>query len=399
MARQPTISFVLRGNADRWGLKALALSFAYKYKTNYIWIGYKLKPEEWDKRRQAAKTKQILLSNGELPIRMNQVLSELRSKALVILAAFHAADTVPDFPNFKFQWDGGAPKEAPKSFFDLGCSILDLEVESKEISKNTRKSYGAALRKFEAFKPGIAIEAISRADVLAFKALLIKEQNENVSSQYALWLKIVYGKVKKVHQFNQDDPFEGVKLPVKRISEKKTLSVAEYRALYDHYKTCEPGSKPSEILRRFLIMCRGLRFSDTSGINKVAHYREVEKDGTLLRYIVKPAQKTKVSGILPITDEDAEWLMHWREDGFLFKKPDFTRYSDSLKDLTERIIGRRLTTHYGRHFAGDFALNEMGLSLDEVETVLGLSSKDMTKTYAEYNKLSILKKIYNSESG
>ena len=398
MANQPTISFVLRGNTDRWGLKSLALSYAYKYKTNYIWTGYKLKPEEWDKRRQTAKTKNILLANGELPIRMNQILSELRSRALVIVSKFNMDGAPPTFENFKMEW-GGGEKKVSKTFFEMAREVLDLEVSSNEITKKTRDTYLAALRKFEAFKPGVTIDGLSRADVLGFKAMLIKEKNENVSSQYVLWIKIVYHKIGKFHKVKQEDPFQHIKIPVKRISAKKTLSVADYRAIYDHYKSCETGGKDSEVLRRFLVMCRGLRFSDTNGINKSAHYREVQKDGILFRYIVKPAQKTKVSGILPVTDEDAQWLIRWYDDGYLFRKVSFKNYSNNLKKLTEAIIGRKLTSHYGRHFAGDFALNEMGLSLDEVKMVLGLSSNDVTKIYAEYDKLSILQKIYNSGGG
>ena len=272
-----------------------------------------------------------------------------------------------------------------------------MEYGANEISKNTQNAYKIALKTFENFSPGIQIEDITRSDILAFKAMLNQNKSENAANQYAHWIKILFRKIGKNRKVS-NDPFEHVLISVKRISEKKTLSVAEYRTIYEFYKTCEEP-KDSEILRRFLVMCRGLRFSDTQDILKQAHYREILKDGVLLKYIVKPAQKTKVAGILPITEEDAEWLIKWGEDGYLFPKILYDSYKNRLKSLSETIIGRKITTHYGRHFAGDYALNEMGLSLDEIETVLGLSSKDMTKIYAEYNKLSILQKIYNSEGG
>ena len=101
MASQPTISFVLRGKPDRWGLKALALSYAYKYKTNYIWTGHKLKPEEWDKRRQMAKSKKTQLDNGTLPIRINQILLDLRVKAMNIVSELNDANISPIFDDFK----------------------------------------------------------------------------------------------------------------------------------------------------------------------------------------------------------------------------------------------------------------------------------------------------------
>lgn len=338
------------------------------------------------------------LASGVLPIRMNQILLEIRGKAMNIVFALNDEKTAPTFAAFKQKWDvvNETPKALP-SFYQLGVEAIEMEYDAKEISKNTRDAYFLGLKTFNQFRPNIDVDAITRADVMDFKAMLIKSKSDNAANQYTHWIKIIFRKIAKNHKVNHN-PFEHVTISVNRISEKKTLTVEEYRKIYDFFKTCTVP-KDREILRRFLVMCRGIRFSDTNEISKTAHYREISKDGVLLRYIVKPAQKTKVSGILPITDEDAEWLIKWNDEGLLFRKTGYENYSNNLKALSKAIIGRTVSTHYGRHFAGNYALNEMGLSLDEVQTVLGLTSKDMTKIYAEYNKLSILQKIYNSEGG
>jgi hypothetical protein len=49
-------------------------------------------------------------------------------------------------------------------------------------------------------------------------------------------------------------------------------------------------------------------------------------------------------------------------------------YSKQLHTLSQELIGRGITTHYGRHFTGDFILNSGEMSIEYVKKILGVKS-------------------------
>ncbi|MBK8968392.1 MAG: hypothetical protein IPM36_17350 [Lewinellaceae bacterium] len=222
-----------------------------------------------------------------------------------------------------------------------------------------------------------------------------------MANQYIRYLKIVYGRVLKY--FNLKDvrqAFEGVDIKVVKISDKKSLSREEYLTFRNALAKAKPGSKEYETLRRFMIMCRGLRYSDTQRIQKSEHYFEMDGDGdTRYRYLVTAAQKTGSTEIVPLPENDAELLLHWDADGYLFPKMNYQTYSHRLRKISLQLIGREITSHYGRHFTGDFILNSGEMGLEDVKKILGVKSDRIAEIYAQKDVKEVLRKFYRAVEG
>lgn len=401
---RPKVSFALRGKPDAWGLIALALRYAFKYKTNYIWTSIRLKKSEWNPKRQCLRPRSATMANGQLPARVEVAILDIKAKAVRIVEGLEKDRISPSFVHFKRRWEDAGEKQATQTpsekghelgerkLVEVSASVLDFEVKTQMISESTKDAYMAAVRSLNKFRPDITVGEIDRKVLLEYKIHLIETSGDNLASQYLRNVKMVFSVLIKNHKW-ENDPFANVKITKpERMGDKKSMTEAEYRTIYDRYKSLPIGERESEALRRFLVMCRGFRFSDTSLIQK-KHYIEFQRDGKVFRAISKKAQKNKVSGLAPMSEEDAQWLLRWTPDGRLFENVSYNTYRNALADATQKAIGRKLTTHYGRHFAGDHALNHWGLSLDEVKTVLGLSSQNMAEVYAQYDKILVLEKI------
>lgn len=344
------------------------------------------------------------MGNGQLPARVEVSMLDIKAKATRIVEGLEKDRIPPSFAHFKRRWDDADNKDAQqptpekghvmgeKKLVEVAADALGFEVKTQMISEGTRDAYMAAIRSLNKFRPGVTVADIDRKLLLEYKIHLIETSGDNLASQYLRNVKMVFSVLIKNHNWGVD-PFANVKIPKpERLSDKKNMTEEEYRAIYERYKSLPPGGRESEALRRFLVMCRGFRFSDTSQIQK-KHYVEFQREGKTFRALSKKAQKNKVAGLAPISDEDAAWLLRWNQDGHLFEAALYDTYRAALADATSKAIGRKLTTHYGRHFAGDHAVNHWGLSLDQVRTILGLSSQNMAEIYAQYDKISILEKI------
>ena len=81
----------------------------------------------------------------------------------------------------------------------------------------------------------------------------------------------------------------------------------------------EKNEETRHILRRFLIMCRGLRHSDTIELSK-QHYFQITdpKNRKVYHYLSKPAEKSDKIGIVPLLENDVKYLLEWQPDGRLF---------------------------------------------------------------------------------
>lgn len=393
--RQPTITIVQRGKADRFGRLRLYLSYAFNYKTNYISLGWKVKPAEWIKNEQKVAGK--VLSGGANAARINADLLNTMSKAYETIAEIQAQNRFPAFEEFEKMFIGDAPakKMQEQNFSDLALTVLKKEFEAMQISRATKESYEVAVRKFEKIIGRVPFNGITRMTILAFKGDLSKSYNPNLASQYTRNLKIVYNRIAKNFNLTDSKPFDSITYDFERMSPKKEMSKEEFETLYEQFKTMPETSKHFETLRRFLFMCLGLRFSDTNLIEK-SHLIEFEDAGQTYLAISKPSQKTKGAGILPILPESQEWLLKWRENGFLFDQVSYDTYYDRLKRVTKMILGRELTTHYGRHFAGDFIINTDTLDMEDVKAVLGISSPAVAEIYAKRKIKNTVRKYYEA---
>jgi integrase len=394
--RQPSIAIVLRGYTDRSGRQRLFLRYSWNYETNYMGLTWKLFPKDWDPGSQTVKARATL--GGETALIVNKDLSRIMNKAYNVVTEMIAADIPPTYPEFRQKMEAG--KKVARSFAEVALELLKNEYDAKEISYRTLNVYRAAVKKFREVEGDIRIHEISHEKVLSFKRKMIAAGKENLANQYVRYLKIIYVRVLKCCDLKDTrKPFEKVDIKIVKISGKKSLSTDEYFILQNALKNAKPGSKEHETLRRFLMMCRGLRFSDTQHIKKETHYVEYQEDGVWYRYLTTHAQKTGSKEIVPISENDAALLLHWRPDGYLFPKVTYQTYCNWLRRISLQLLGREITTHYGRHFTGDFILNSGDMSIEDVKTILGVKSDRIAEIYAQKDIKTVLKKFYKAVEG
>jgi integrase len=394
--RQPSITIVQRGRADRFGMQKLYLRYSWNYHTNYIALPWKVLPKDWDGRAQSVKPKAIL--GGEGAVVVNTDLRNKLNKAFLIATELTAANIAPSFEVFRQKFDGN--RKQFSSFAATAEEILKKELAAREVTPSTFKAYRAAIRKFVDKVGDLSVQQITRDKVLQFKSKMVAIGKENMSAQYLRNFKVVYNKVLKFHRLKDlHSPFEDLEFKVERISNKKKLTVEEYTILRKALPTFPEGSDGHETIRRFLIMCRGLRYSDTEQINRHAHFFEMQDGETTYRYLLKSAQKTGTQEIVPISETDAQVLLKWREDGSLFKKITYPAYVKKLKRISRELIGREITTHFGRHFTGDLILNSGVMDAEDVKKILGVTSDRIAEVYAQRDIKALLKKFYTAVEG
>jgi integrase len=387
---------VLRGYNDRFGFQKLYLRYAWRYRTNYLVLPWKLRAKDWDAAGQSVKSRAIL--GGETAIIVNNHLRTTLTKAYSIVADMIARDIPPTFDVFNQKM--GAGKKTDPLFSDTAFQILKEEFAANEISNKTFVTYRCAVRKFLGAVGPLRLQEMSRDKVLEFKRKMVAAGKENLANQYLRYLKIMYARVLKYLEIDdQRKPFDRVDIKVVKMSEKKSLTVGEYTVFRNALFQAEPGTEAFETLRRFLIMCRGLRFSDTQHLRRDDHYFEFQEGDAWYRYFATNAQKTGSKEIVPIAESEAPLLLQWQPDGFLFQKIRYPVYSKQLRTLSQALIGREITTHYGRHFTGDFILNSGEMGLDDVKKILGVKSDRIAEIYAQKDIKEVLKKFYRAVEG
>lgn len=389
--REPSIKLLLRGPADRYGRQRLYLRYSFNYSTNYISLPWKFDPKDWDEQKQLVRSKAVL--SGEGAANVNRALRQKLAEAFNVTASMLAEDVLPEFERFRRAFLGD--RAAKRPFHELGEEVIAADFAAQRISDGTRQAYQAALKKWSTLAGRVIFANLTKSLVSNFQVRVAETHNENLAAQYVRNCKAVYRRILQAYDLqDKSGAFDGLDLKVKRISEKKTLTVSEYNQFYAALEKTDPTSVEFETLRRFLLMCRGVRFSDTVAIRRDKHYFEFTEKGQTFRYIAKPAQKTDVAGVVPISDRDAQWLLRWRPDGLLFESELYDTYSQRLKRLSQAIIGRTLTTHYGRHFAGDFIVNAGDMHLDDVKSILGIRSDEVARIYARRDIKNLLEKFY-----
>ncbi len=388
--RQPSIAIVLRGRPDRYGTKKLYLRYSFNYQTNYIALPWKVLPKEWDRKSQTVKPSAKIGAKGSAVVNMD--LRTKLNKAFLITTELIAADIYPTFELFRQKFEHN--RKQHEYFAAAAKAVLQKEIAAKEITESTAKVYLTSLNRFTKIVGDISLQQLTHDKILHFKSKLIAEDKENLASQYLRNLSSMYFKILKFHRLKDvNNPFEFVEIKVERISEKKQLSIEEYYTLRKALANYPPGSSEHETIRRFLMMCRGLRYSDTQEINKQEHYFEFQEKDTVYRYLLMAAKKSGSEEIVPISEDDAIELMLWQADGFLFKKTEYATYRNRLKKIAQKLIGRTITTHFGRHFTGDMILNS-GMDMEDVKKILGVKSNRIAEVYAKKNIKSVLDRFY-----
>jgi hypothetical protein len=238
--RPPVISIVLRGYQDRFGFQKLFLRYAWSYRTNYLALPWKVLPKDWDPANQSVKPRATL--GGETAMVVNNHLRTTLTKAYSIVADMIARDIPPAFDVFSQKMR--ADKKVVSLFGETALQILKDEHAANEISHKTYITYKSAVNKFQGVMGPLRLQDISREKVLEFKRKMVANGKENLANQYVRYLKIIYGRVLK--HFELDDqrkPFDRVEIKVVKISEKKSLTLEEYAAFRNALAQADPGSQ------------------------------------------------------------------------------------------------------------------------------------------------------------
>ncbi|MBL7797186.1 MAG: hypothetical protein JNJ90_11885, partial [Saprospiraceae bacterium] len=67
--------------------------------------------------------------------------------------------------------------------------------------------------------------------------------------------------------------------------------------------------------------------------------------------------------------------------------------------ISRELIGREITTHFGRHFTGDLILNSGVMDAEDVKKILGVTSDRIAEVYAQRDIKALLKKFYTAVEG
>jgi hypothetical protein len=379
----PKISIVLKGRADRNNKKLLYLRYAIGGKTSWLSLKVSVAEANWDSKKRTVKGRSIDASN------INQYINSVKFESEQICFEW-AAKNRGKFLSFEMFRSIFSKEESVKS--DLpGISsmikVLEDMYGEKEISRASYRAYTVAVNSFLKANLAQTIPEITVAVVSAYRKMIVQKNNANVAAQYVRNLRVAFRHTIRRLGLQLTDPFTE-RVTVTRLSGKKNLTLAEYTKIVTHFQKINGLDK--DILRRFLILCKGLRYSDTLHLKK-SDLQEFKQGEDVLYYFNRRAQKSGIAGIIHFFGEEIE-LLQFDDDGRLFAQMTTADYNFHLKRLSSKIIGREITSHYGRHFAGDQAINS-DFDIDDVKAILGISNEDTARIYAQRQNITILTKL------
>lgn len=393
MAKLPTIRLaLLHKHIGKDGRQALYLSYAYQGRTNTLSMGMRIAAQEWDDRRQRIK------GNGVLESQLNQDLKERLARAEGIVADLLREKIAPTFLAWRRRYTSGDGDAGQSSILLVrdGMELMAQRSALHEIEEGTANVYASALRSFLTHLGDVPISNLSRAQLASWKAKLIEEDSgaDNRANQYMKFVQAVFKALCRAHDLDVPNVFRNLPIRVTRISEKRTISKEEMAVIERYYASLDRAHPDREILRRFLICRRSLRFVDTTELRRENFVRVMDPISQQEFFMLeKRAHKTKKAIFAPLLQEDLE-LLEWRDDGFLFEPITIKWFNSRLKQITKRLIGRPITSHFGRHFAGD-SMAASNMEASSIQAVLGVSSAKITQIYASKNKFQILREFYN----
>jgi integrase len=372
----PSTTFVLKGSVSKKGTMSVFLRYAFAGTTSWLSTGVKIKPLLWDAKKEMVKAAE------PMAFLHNKTLAKLKNDVQTFIINSFEENQFPTFARLKEKLDQGNIGSGLKVSDML--PNLDRMVESNKISAGTRKTYKPAINAFLDRMGDMPVAHLSPVIVAEFRSKLAKD-SQNMAAQYTIFLRAAWLHLKKVHQLKMDDPFEFEDRTVVKISEKKTVLAEQYEQLKQHFIKTQ-----NDTLRRFLILAKGIRYSDTNRIHR--DMLNVYPNAPNVWYLNMGAQKTDVKGIVVLDQWDYDNLLIWREDGFLFKKLYSSQYNLQLKTITQKVIGVPLTSHYGRHYAGDMMINANELDRDDVKKLLGIKSDTVLNVYARKDVYKVIEK-------
>jgi integrase len=381
----PKIAIILKGRPDKNNKQLLYIRYSIGGKTSWLSLGISVAESNWDAKRRMVKNRDIDSAT------LNQIIASTKFEAEQIALTFLSQNRneVFTFDLFKKQFLKTAEAKVVPDLLPISMLLqtVDDMLQEKAISPASHNAYRAAVNMFLKSELATTLNGLNPTIINAFRKEVITTRNENVAGQYIRNLAVVFRHTVRRNTLHLPDPFTE-KIVVKRLSNKKTLTHEEYQKFTDVFKTAT--GKEREIIRRFLILCKGLRYSDTLLLHQT-DLQEFIQGGEKLLYFNRAAQKSGVAGIIGFYEQEQE-LLEFKSNGHLFDKLPISEYNTQLKKISKKIINREITSHYGRHYAGDLAINS-GFDIDDVKAILGISKEGTARIYAQRQNTKILTKL------
>jgi integrase/recombinase XerD len=335
-------------------------------------LGFTLKPDQFDARRQHVKdnhrnakdfNKEILIAVA----RAHQIASNFRQENKGL---------TPDIFRKEFK--------EPSGIMDF-IKFIKLEVELKRptIAENTYKQHWVVIHKLEKFKKRIPFNAISVELIQQYKNVLLKTNGKATANKN---LKILKQYLKEARNKGMvfKDPFQVIKINTFK-SNRLGLSQQELDKIIAYYDspTCKPKHK--KLLRYFLFSCyTGLRISDICIIT----WNNVHDD-----LLIFTPQKTKYKNLtvtVPLRPIDKKYLPDVRRLG----EPIFETFADPVsnryvKEVAELLgIKKTITYHTSRHTFG--SLFAEGGNIVALQKMMGHSDIKTTMEYVHTSAKNLI---------
>lgn len=360
-------------------------------KRKYFTTEIKVKPEQWDKKRQRVKpnTDNYLQKNAYL----KGLISKLEKYELERLAQGETMTVERLAQCFE---DTNEDKTDFLAFFKKQVE------QNKTIQKNTKLTYQSTLKHLKGFRQTITFDDLTYKFIHDFENyLLANGLNTNSTGKY---LKILKAVVNTAINYGYMDlnkyPFRNFKIK-SQASARTFLTPEEIERIENlTFESKQANLKRVRDMYLFAVYS-GLRFSDIVRL-QASNIEEMEGK----KYIVLSMEKTKEPLRLPIyllfDGKPIALLEQYTDPNRRFFFDDFTNQfvNRELKEIAKMAdIDKVVTFHTARHTTATYLLYK-GVNMAVVQKLLGHTKISTTQIYAKVMDKTTeneLKKVFETK--
>ena len=239
-----------------------------------------------------------------------------------------------------------------------------------DIKESTRKAQVQLISSLEEFGKIVTFADLTKQNILRYEEWL-RGQGLKVST-IGTRMKVLHTYVNEALKMEiiKADPFLGLKFKRGEPRSDRYLTMEEYKAIRDADISSESLARVRDI---FIVQCMtGLRVSDIMA----ADFTKAEKKGD--RYVYQGKSQKTGEPFYFVLMPDAVKVLE-RYDWHL-PKMTMQQYNLRLKVVADAAkVDKPITTHYARHTAAMFYINE-GMPIEVVSKVLGHASIKTTES-------------------
>lgn len=326
-----------------------------------------VRAEEWDAVRQLAR----IPKDREKETRVNAVLAKYRARVEEMFYEARMSGAALSPKVFVEELDTRPALDSLVTFIEK-----EIERERADREPSTVKQYVSTLGHLRAFRPDATFADVSFEFVQEFDRFMSRRKiGQNARAKYHTVLRkfILLAIRKRRRVSNPYEQFKVRSVPVERV----WLTVEEVDSLVGLYRGGALGPQLQRALRQFLFqVVASVRVSDVHLLTR----QDVE--GDLLVLIPKKTRRQRKVVKIPLSNFAKQLIAEGGGRGeLLFDAPADATTNQRLKEIAAVAgIGKRLTTHVGRHTFG-FLYLLMGGKVEELREIMGHSKLETTMIY------------------